>query len=279
MSTFRLLSVLLLVACSGGETSDNPEKKEDNPPAKKTLQLDLNDLKGKAEKVMLVPSPSEMQKSLKKAKLSSNLSQMVPKERKSIAMNVENKDNLAVRTGVILADLVLTVESSTKEEKIERLEKLQAGLKKLETGDDIQLTIDEMKSKIKTGDLHNNDDLLQEFEELSGIMVPELEQEAGEWIVPLIQAGSWLEGANLVSTAIINEKKFDAASNLLRQPDVVAYFLSYVERKGRDKAPDKTVEKLIEVLKTLQTISAKNKLSEEDVKSIQKSTGEVLSML
>ena len=27
-------------------------------------------------------------------------------------------------------------------------------------------------------------------------MVPELEYEAGEWVVPLIQAGSWLEGAS-----------------------------------------------------------------------------------
>ena len=39
------------------------------------------------------------------------------------------------------------------------------------------------------------------MDELSGVMVPELEYEAGDWVVPLIQTGSWLEGANLVSGA------------------------------------------------------------------------------
>ena len=38
--------------------------------------------------------------------------------------------------------------------------------------------------------------------------------EAGEWVVPLIQAGSWLEGAHLVSNAIKTESKFDSADKL-----------------------------------------------------------------
>jgi hypothetical protein len=98
-------------------------------------------------------------------------------------------------------------------------------------------------------------------------------------VVPLIQAGSWLEGANLVSSAIIAENKFDAASQLLKQPRVVEYFLKYVEREGRSKAPDEVVKKLTDVLKNLKTIASKEKISADDVKSIQQSTNEVLSML
>ena len=41
---------------------------------------------------------------------------------------------LAVRTGVVLADLVLTIKSASKESKLERLEKLKAGFKALGAG-------------------------------------------------------------------------------------------------------------------------------------------------
>ena len=53
--------------------------------------------------------------------------------------------------------------------------------------------------------------LLEEFDELSQVMVSELEYEAGEWVVPLIQAGTWLEGANLVAKAMHKENKYNAA--------------------------------------------------------------------
>ena len=114
---------------------------------------------------------------------------------------------------------------------------------------------------------------------MSGVMVSELEYEAGEWVVPLIQAGSWLEGANLVSAAIVKEDKFDVAGQLLKQPRVVEYFLKYVEREGRSKAPDQVVTKLTEVLNSLKQIAEKPAMSAEDVKEINRSTSEVLSML
>ena len=54
-----------------------------------------------------------MQKSLNNAGLASDLAGLVAADR-NISMDVENKDNLAVRTGVVLADLVLTVKRRQK---------------------------------------------------------------------------------------------------------------------------------------------------------------------
>ena len=124
---------------------------------------------------------------------------------------------------------------------------MKAGFKALGAGDDIQATISDLSTQI-TNDAIQEDDLLKEMDELSGVMVSELEYEAGDWVVPLIQAGSWLEGANLVSAAIIKESKFDVAGQLLKQPRVVEYFLKYVEREGGNKAPDQVVDKLKQVL-------------------------------
>ena len=272
----------LLIACSGGDnaaTEEAPKKSEPSTEVapKKMKSLDLAELQKAAQEVALVPSPAEMQKSLSNAGLISDLATLVSTERK-IGMDVEDKDNMAVRTGVVLADLVLTVKTASKESKLERLDKLKVGFKALGAGDDIQATIKDLGTQIQN-DAINEDDLLKEMDELSGVMVSELEYEAGEWVVPLIQAGSWLEGANLVSAAIVKEDKFDVADQLLKQPRVVEYFLKYVEREGSSKAPDQVVAKLTEVLNSLKKIAEKPAMSAEDVKEINRSTSEVLSML
>ncbi len=272
----------LLVACSGGDSStptseEAPKTEVKEATPKKMKKLDLADLQKAAEEVALVPSPAEMQKSLNNAGLASDLASLVPADR-NILMDVDSKDNLAVRTGVILADLVLTIKSATKESKIARLEKLKKGFEALGAGEDIQATISDLSTQI-TNDAIPMDDLLKEMDELSGVMVSELEYEAGDWVVPLIQAGSWLEGANLVSAAITKEEKFAVAGQLLKQPRVVEYFLKYVEREGGNKAPDQVVDKLKEVLNKLKVISEKPEMTADDVKEINKSTSEVLSML
>ena len=278
---FIASTISVLMACSGDtapETKDEApaEVKEDAAP-KQMKKFNLEELQAAAKEVALVPSPAEMQKSLKNAGLTSDLAGLVAADR-NISMDVENKDNLAVRTGVVLADLVLTVKTSTKESKLASLEKLKAGFKALGAGDDIQATINDLSTQI-TNDAIQEDDLLKEMDELSGVMVSELEYEAGDWVVPLIQAGSWLEGANLVSAAIIKESKFDVAGQLLKQPRVVEYFLKYVEREGGNKAPDQVVDKLKQVLNSLKTIAEKPQMNAEDVQQINASTSEVLSML
>ena len=128
-------------------------------------------------------------------------------------------------------------------------------------------------------DAINRDDLLKEIDELSGVMVPELEYEAGEWVVPLIQAGSWLEGAHLVSNAIKTESKFDSADKLLKQPAVVDYFLKYVQREGREKADDQVVAQLESTLLKLKEVANSSKIDEAGVDTIFNSTSDVLKLL
>ena len=155
---------------------------------------------------------------------------------------------------------------------------LKSGFAKLEAGDDIPATIDDISARVQN-DAVSREDLLKEVDELSGVMVSELETELGDWVVPLIHAGSWLEGAHLVSSAIKNEEKFDAADNLLRQPAVVDYFLTYVQREGREKAPDEVVQQLENTLLTLKEVANKDTLSAEDVETIHSATGAVLNLL
>ena len=273
---------MLLWGCGGEPPAEAPKTQpaaepKQEAPAAKTFKLDPAQLAKAAEEIALVPSPAEMQKALSNAGLQAKLAEMVASD-KDITMDVENKDQLAVRTGVVLADLVLTVKTSSKELLLARLAKLKVGFEKLGAGSDIQATIDEMSTQINN-DAINRDDLLKEIDELSGVMVPELEYEAGEWVVPLIQAGSWLEGAHLVSNAIKTESKFDSADKLLKQPAVVDYFLKYVQREGREKADDQVVAQLESTLLKLKEVANSSKIDEAGVNTIFSSTSDVLKLL
>ena len=274
-----LAALALLGGCDGEKTTEEPVK--DEPGAEAPSQappktFDAGTLKAEAEAVALVPSPAEMEKALANAGIESKLGQMV-KDR-DITMEVENKDQIAVRTGVVLADLVLTVKEAPKEDILKRLDRLKVGFNKLGAGADVQATIDELSTQV-SNDAISREKLLQEMDELSGVMVPELEYEAGEWVVPLIHAGSWLEGAHLVSGALKAEGKYNAADGMLKQPAVVDYFIKYVNREGAEKAPDEVVNRLRETLNTLKEVAAKPTLAQEDVETIHSSTGAVLTML
>lgn len=277
------LAVVLLGGCDNGtEPAEQPKAAdkatadkapEKAPAAPKTLSP--GELE-KAKRVALVPSPAEMQRSLSNAGVEQKLATMV--DDKPISMDVDNKDQVAVRAGVVLADLVLTVKESSKERTIERLRSIKVAVTKLGGGTDVPGEIDQLITQIETGAI-SKDKLIEEFDELSQVMVPELEYESGPWVVPLIQAGSWLEGAHLVSGAVKDAGKYEAADNLLRQPIVVDYFIEYVEREGGDKAPDKVVDQLKKTLRTLKTVAEKPALGADEVTTIHDATGSVLTLL
>src|SRR5687768_13454659 len=114
-----LVLALALIACTG-EAEKPPEPaqppKAEAPAPPKTLAID--ELRASAENITLVPSPAEMQRALDKAGIAQGLSALVP-DRK-LKMDVANKDVVAVRTGVVLADALLTVKDAPKEKLVER---------------------------------------------------------------------------------------------------------------------------------------------------------------
>lgn len=277
MSTrWIFLTLVLLIGCDGTTPEEPATPPVEEPKPKPQIKLDQDALKAQAENITLVPSPAEMQRALEKAGLTSRLATMVGDSQ--IKVEADNLDQVAVRTGVVLAEVVLTVKEIPKDKFAARMGELKTGFQKLGAGNDIPATIDDIVERVNN-DAINRDDLLKEVDELSGVMVPELETEAGDWVVPLIQAGSWLEGSHLVSSAIQNEKKFGTADKLLQQPQVVDYFLKYVQREGRDKAPDEVVKQLEQTLVKLKALASKETLTEADVKEIHSATGAVLKLL
>lgn len=274
LSSVLLVGLLHLMGCDGDAPVEPPKPPPEVPvgPAK----LDIATLAAAAENVALVPSPAEMQRALEKNGIATGLSGMVTE--KVLKMDVENKDVIAVRTGVALADALLTVKDAPPEKLTGRLNTVKAGMVALGGGSDIAATIDDINARVVNNSV-SRDDLVKELDEMHGAIIPEIKFEAGERVVPLIQAGSWLEGSNLVSSAIINANNATAGTELLRQPHVADYFIKYVSIEGGGKAPDEVLKQLQGTLTRLKEIASKPALTLDDVKEVKSQTDAVLALL
>lgn len=275
LSSVLFVGLLHLSACSSDEPAKPVEPPKPAEPAGPP-KLDKAALDAAAENVALVPSPAEMQKALEKSGIATGLSTMVSD--RALKMDIENKDIIAVRTGVALADALLTVKDAPPEKLTARLETVKAGMAALGGGADIAATIDEINTRV-TNNSVSREDLVKELDEMHGAIIPEIKFEAGERAVPLIQAGSWLEGSNLVSSAIVNANNATAGTELLRQPQVADYFLKYVEVEGAGKAPDEVLKQLHGTLTKLKEIAGKPALTLDDVKEVKSQTDAVLALL
>jgi hypothetical protein len=279
LTPLLFVASLQLVGCDGGESSSDAKAPVEPPKAAETAvapKLDAAALAAAAENIALVPSPAEMQRALEKNGIQEGLSAMVP-DRK-LRMDISNKDVVAVRTGVVMADALLTVKDAPAEKLVERLNAVKDGLASLGAGTDIAATIDEINASITAGST-SRDELVKSMDELHGAIIPEIKYEAGERCVPLIQAGSWLAGSNLVAGAIIKAQSPTAGTELLRQPQVADYFLKYVAVEGEGKAPDEVLAQLNSTLKKLKEIAAKPSLTLDDVTEVKTQTDAVLALL
>ena len=66
---------------------------------------------------------------------------------------------------------------------------------------------------------------------------------------------------------------------MLKQPEVVAYFLEYVQKQGEGRAESAVLETLEATLQKIKTICDQETMSAEDIKAINESTGVVLDLL
>jgi len=241
------------------------------------LDLTIDELKGDSENIALVPSPVETQKALEAAGIDTRLADLIVK--RPYDPDEKDADDVAVRTGVVIANMLLTVKTASDAQLIENLDHIQQGLTRLNGGADIDATISEIKERINAKAV-TRDELLKELDELSGALIPELEFNGVDRVVPLIQAGSWLQGSNLVARAVKAQGNAAAADNLLKQPAVVDYFIKYVKTEGKERTTAAVTEKLDSSLQTLKGLAGKaDSLTNEDIDTVIQVTDEVLSLL
>jgi hypothetical protein len=285
MKAFQAVSISLVIAlaaCSGSETVQSDPAATAGTPATEAVQgnelnLTADQLRENAEYITLVPSPVETQKAMEAAGIDKQLADLIVK--REFDLNEKDIDDVAVRTGVGMANMLLTVKTASDDQLLSHLEQIQIGMKLLGGGSDIDATIIEIRERVKA-EAVTRDELLKELDELSGALIPELEFNGVKRIVPLIQAGSWLQGSNLVAKAIKEVNKPETGNDLLKKPEVVGYFIKYVATTGKDKAPAAVTDRLEASLQTLKSLASKaDSFTSEDIDTVISVTDAVLTLL
>jgi hypothetical protein len=266
----------MLTACGGGEEASNqPDASANSADAPPPMPEGLSEeMRAAASEEHLVPSPGEMQAAMSSAGIQTTLASLVPV--REMDMSNSNKDHIAVRTGVVLADLLLTVSDAEKADTVSRFKQIREGLAVLKAGEDLPREIDDLIERIEADSL-TGDKLVFELDQLRAAVIPEISYEA-DWTLPMLQAGAWLEGAHLVSKAL-GEDAGGAGTALLKQPEVVDYFLRYVQQEGEGRAESAVLETLQATLSKIKEICSKDSMTAEDINAIHESTGVVLDLL
>lgn len=267
---FALL--LTLTACG----PDAPAPAPDAAPEERAPEippLDKATLASSASTIALVPSPVETQRALAAAGVEAELATLVPAHAFDLS-DTGDRDRTAVRTGVVLADLLLTVKTADKADLLARMTAVRAGLATLGAGERVDRDLGATITSVEA-DAASRDELLKTFDELVGSALPELDF-GDTRTLPLLQAGAWLEGAHLVAAALKARKTPGAADTLLKQPDVVRYFQGFVTAEG----PSPLSGTLHGALKTLEGVASKAEpLAAEDVDAVLTATSDVLGLL
>ncbi len=260
--TRRLLLPLCLLSCTGEEKSPATSAVEVAPA-------------GPVQPTALVPPPAQVQQALEQAGITADVQNIVGS--RVIRATAESKDETAVRTGVLLAHVVLTVRTAPRAESQARLAAVRAGLVSLGVIGTAPLgSLDQLRAGL-ANDAVNESDRSIAMDHLSQIIVTQT-YSAGPRTVPLLQAGGWLAGTQVVAAALLASGKIEAAS-LMKQPEVANYFLGFVQGEGQRADLPPVMAKVEATLRLLQALAEKSEISPEDVQQTQIMTGDLLSLL
>ena len=84
---------------------------------------------------ILAPSPLETERAVQRAGLTTTLGTLVKKKGdRGIVFTNATPDKAALQTGVLLCDLILSLESLPKEEALNRLDQIIAGMTQMKVG-------------------------------------------------------------------------------------------------------------------------------------------------
>jgi hypothetical protein len=143
----------------------------------------------------------------------------------------------------------------------------------------VDATVAELLQRLQVGGL-DRDALAKELEEISQVGIPELEFNGVARVVPLVQAGSWLAGANLVARAALAKGSTQGVDGILKQPAVVQYFAGYARQNVPEGAPAEVAAALDATLTRLGAVATKAEpLTPDDLQAVVDATQAVLVLL
>jgi hypothetical protein len=213
---------------------------------------------------------------VKDAGITQALADLVPKELPAMPP-AEQKDRVAFRTGVVFAYTLLGGRTSPKPQFLAELHTLRDGMAGIGTGQGLLNRMDKAIEQVEN-DTASRDDFLAELDGMITSAVPEEGWGPDDHTGPLLQAGAWLAGMNVVAQAVVRAGDAAAADKLLRHPEVAAFFLRYIKGEEGAAKAGSVSGVLVETLAKLQTVSSQPAIGIDGAKATVEATQKLLGM-
>ena len=224
--------------------------------------------------MLWVPNPSEIQNALKALGVSTDVSSLVTE--KNFDFRPMDGPQIALNTGVVTADLVLTVDQASNEEIASRVDLIRQGLTELGANQELLDTATQFGERVRAGRLEK-DAIVAELDAFQSSFLDGVERYSSTDAAVGLQAGAWVEAVHIISTTLASQDAAGSGAHIFRQPFVVEYFLNYI-RANAEKAGDGTLlEGVVPAMEELHTITQKEALTAEDVATIREKSGTILS--
>lgn len=227
----------------------------------------------KAKKLWMVPHPSEIVEVVRSMGLAGKTGALVP----SPAGVAPSGGNVgAFQTGVLIADLVLSLDGAPNAEVAARLDGIRKGLTALGVADAQAAEMDKVTKRITSGKT-SPEELAAELDAFQSRLMDEDGQYNTADALVGIQAGAWVRAVNVVATLLIQTGKAAEGAHLFGQPALVDYFITYVTKALEGGTKDKALEATLPLLAQLKKTAAKEPLTAEDVTTVQTNTAAILA--
>jgi hypothetical protein len=269
--------LLTFAACSGDSSSSSPgaasaPQASDSAPNQEAgaTKIDVNAVRDTARMAMFVPAPSEFQAALKATGFTIDLKAGVVDGPRDLAG--KNKAIVALETGVRLANVLLTADSAEKSVLLERMQSARAGLAALKASPEVLAETDKLIADVTAGTI-SGAEATPALDVLAGRIQDQLSGSADKTTATLVQAGGWVQGAYLLSTALAQAKQAGDAAALLHQPTVVAHFSAFLRQAGEG---DVAVQSVLAPMDDLGELAGKAELTVQDMTRASELTAAIL---
>lgn len=266
--------LLLFAACSGDSSAPSSAPEPAPEPASSEDQgatkIDISAVRDTARMAMFVPAPSEFQSALRATGFAIDLRAGVVDAPRDLAG--KSTAIVALETGVRLANVLLTADSAETKVVLERMKSARAGLAALKASPEVLSETDKLIADIEAGTI-SSAEATPALDVLAGRIQEQLSSSADQTTATLVQAGGWVQGAYLLSTALAQAKQAGDAAALLHQPTVVAHFAAFLRKAG---SGDPAVQAVLGPMEELGKLSAKAELSVDDMTRASELTSAIL---
>lgn len=273
--------LLIFAACSGDSSSPSSDPPPappatEEPPNREgsatngATKIDVSAVRETARMAMFVPAPSEFQAALKATGFTIDLKGGVVDEPRDLAG--KSTAIVALETGVRLANVLLTADSAEKSVVLGRMKSARAGLAALKASAEVLAETDKLIADITAGTI-SSAEATPALDVLSGRIQDQLSGSADKTTATLVQAGGWVQGAYLLSTALAEAKQAGDAAALLHQPTVVEHFAAFLRQAGQG---DPAVDSVLGPMDELGKLAAKADLTVDDMTRASELTASIL---